>query len=225
MSEKKVIAVIVEGPSDEIAIGGILKEYFCSEEVQFAVVHGDVTSNYETTVVNVVEKINKLINEISRKYGYKNEDFIRIIHIADTDGTFADDFIVECERTDLQYYENRIETSDVKAVKKRNKHKSEIMFKLYTTGKINGIRYRLYFNSCNLEHVLYNELKPFSEDEKEIMSDEFAEKYEGRAEEFIEYISKPDVAVDGTYKETWKFIQKDNNSLCRNSNMHLIFEQ
>lgn len=224
MSEKKVIAVIVEGPSDEIAIGGILKEYFCSEEVQFAVVHGDITSNYETTVVNVVEKINKLINEISGKYGYKNEDFIRIIHIADTDGTFADDFIVEREGTDLQYYEDRIETSDAKTVKKRNKHKSEIMFKLYTTGKINGIRYRLYFNSCNLEHVLYNELKTFSEDEKEIMSDEFAEKYEGRAEEFIEYISKPNVAVDGTYKETWKFIQKDNNSLRRNSNMHLIFK-
>ena len=45
MSEKKVIAVIVEGPSDENAIGGILKEFFFSEEVQFAVVHGDITSN------------------------------------------------------------------------------------------------------------------------------------------------------------------------------------
>lgn len=45
MSEKKVIAVIVEGPSDENAIGGILKEYFSSEEVQFAVVHGDITTN------------------------------------------------------------------------------------------------------------------------------------------------------------------------------------
>lgn len=123
MVEKKVIAVIVEGPSDESAIGGILKEYFCSEEVQFAVVHGDITSDYRTTVVNVVE----------------------------------------------------------------------------------------------------NELKPFSDDEKEIMSDEFAEKYEGKAAEFIKYISKPDIAVKGTYKETWKFIQKDNNSLCRNSNMHLIF--
>lgn len=28
MSEKKVVAVIVEGPSDENAIGGILKELF-----------------------------------------------------------------------------------------------------------------------------------------------------------------------------------------------------
>ena len=38
MSEKKVVAVIVEGTSDENAIGGILKEFFSSEEVQFAVV-------------------------------------------------------------------------------------------------------------------------------------------------------------------------------------------
>ena len=42
MSEKKVIVVIVEGPSDENAIGGILKEYFSTDEVQFAVVHGDI---------------------------------------------------------------------------------------------------------------------------------------------------------------------------------------
>lgn len=45
VSERKVVAVIVEGPSDENAIGGILKEFFNSEEVQFAVVHGDITSN------------------------------------------------------------------------------------------------------------------------------------------------------------------------------------
>ena len=61
MSEKKVIAVIVEGPSDENAIGGILKEYFSSEEVQFAVVHGDITSNESTTVDNVLKKIDDII--------------------------------------------------------------------------------------------------------------------------------------------------------------------
>lgn len=99
-------------------------------------------------------------------------------------------------------------------------HKSEIMFKLYTTGKIRNIQYRLYFNSCNLEHVLYNELKDFSDDEKEILSDEFAEKYEGKV---LEFISDKSFAVDGTYRETWKYIEKDMNSLQRHSNMHLIF--
>lgn len=70
MSEKKVIVVIVEGPSDVNAIGGILKEHFSSEEIQFAVVHGDITSNDNTTSENVLNKINDLIDGIRSKYGY-----------------------------------------------------------------------------------------------------------------------------------------------------------
>lgn len=224
MSEKKVVAVIVEGPSDENAIGGILKEFFSSEEVQFAVVHGDITSDYGTTKENVVSKVDALIKTIKRKYGYKQDDFIKIIHIADTDGAFTKNCIEEAEVKNIQYYEDHIEYFDIEAVKKRNEHKSEIMFKLYTTGKIHEIPYRLYFNSCNLEHVLYGKLKDFSDDEKEILADEFAEKYEGKVLEFIDFISNQSIAVEGTYRETWKYIEKDKNSLQRNSNMHLIFD-
>lgn len=41
--EKKVVLFIVEGPSDEAALGSVMKEYFSSDEVQFVVVHGDIT--------------------------------------------------------------------------------------------------------------------------------------------------------------------------------------
>ena len=50
------------------------------------------------------------------------------------------------------------------------------------------------------------------------------ERYEGKVEEFIQFISNPSFAVDGSYKQTWKFIEKDNNSLKRYTNMHLIFQ-
>ncbi len=43
MSEKKVIAFLVERTSDEAALGSVMKEYFSSNEVQFVVVHGDIT--------------------------------------------------------------------------------------------------------------------------------------------------------------------------------------
>lgn len=89
MSEKKVVVVIVEGPSDESAIGGILKEFFSSEEIRFAVVHGDITSDEFTTVDNVVSKVDEVINRIRIRYGYKWEDFVGIIHVADTDGAFT----------------------------------------------------------------------------------------------------------------------------------------
>ena len=202
MSEKKVVVVIVEGPSDENAIGGILKDYFSSEEVQFAVVHGDITSNDSTSIDNVVSKIDSLINGIRSKYGYLWTDFVRIIHIADTDGAFTKECIQEVDVEGIQYYEDHMETSNVEATEKRNAYKSEIMFKLYSTGKVHEIGYRLYFNSCNLEHVLYNELKDFSDQEKEELSDDFADSYEGKVQEFIDFISDESIAVSGTYKAT-----------------------
>lgn len=225
MNEKKVIAVIVEGKSDEIAIGGILKEYFSSDEVQFTVTHGDITSDYETNTDNVIKKINELIDKIKIKYGYNWEDFISIIHIADTDGTFTNNCVQKAKVDSIKYYEDHIESSDVEKTNNRNIRKSLIMSKLYSTNKIHQIKYKLYFNSCNLEHVLYNELKDFSDDEKAELSDDFAEKYEGKYQEFIDFISDSEIAVPGTYKETWKFIEKDTNSLHRHSNMHLIFQQ
>lgn len=72
--------------------------------------------------------------------------------------------------------------------------------------------------------MLYHELRHFTDEEKQILSDEFAEKYDGKAEEFIKFISDPVLAVPGTYQNTWDYIEKEKNSLERHSNMHLIFE-
>lgn len=225
MNEKKVVAVIVEGSSDESALGGILKEYFSSEEVQFKVVHGDITSDNNTTVDNVMKKINGLIESIKEKYGYQWGDFLRIIHLTDMDGVFSVDCFQSAREDAIRYFEDHIEAPDVEAIKRRNVHKADILFKLYSTGNVHKISYRIYYNSCNLEHVLYNELRDFSDEEKERLSDDFSDRYEGKVQEFIDFISEPEVAVSGSYKETWKFIEKDNHSLQRHSNMNLIFEE
>ena len=224
MIEKKVIAVIVEGPSDEAALGSILKEYFCNKEIQFVVVHGDITTKDYVSVDNILTKIKELVDSIKQKYGYNADDFLKIIHIVDTDGTFCNDAIVKEDVTGVQYYTDHMETKYPEYLIRKHTKKAEILFKLYTTGKINGVAYRVYFNSCNLEHVLFNELEDFTDDDKEEMADEFAEKFEGKLDEFVEFISNPDIAVHGTYKETWRYIEKDKHSLERNSNMHLIFK-
>ena len=110
VNEKKVIAVIVEGPSDEAALGSILKEYFSSVEIQFVVVHGDITTKDYTSTDNILSKINNLIESVKQKYGYKREDFLKIIHIVDMDGAFCDDAIVEKDVEGVRYYLDRIET-------------------------------------------------------------------------------------------------------------------
>ena len=110
VSEKKVIAVIVEGASDEAALGSILKEYFSSAEIQFVVVHGDITTKDYTSIDNILSKINNLIESVKQKYGYKREDFLKIIHIVDMDGAFCNDAIVEKNIEGVRYYLDRIET-------------------------------------------------------------------------------------------------------------------
>ncbi len=225
MNEKKVIVFIVEGPSDEAALGSIMKEYFVSEEVQFVVVHGDITLRDSVSVDTILSKINIQMEIVKKRYRYRQEDFLRIIHIVDMDGVYIpkeDIKLADVEK--VQYYTNRIETKYPEAITERNKAKAEVLFKLRKTSKIHNIPYRIYFNSCNLEHVLYNELRNFTDEEKEELSDDFAERYEGRVDEFIEFISDASVAALGTYQKTWDFIEKGRNSLCRHTNMHLIFE-
>ena len=56
MTEKKVIAFIVEGSSEEAALGTIMKEHFSSNEVRFVVVHGDITLSDYVSHNNIVKK-------------------------------------------------------------------------------------------------------------------------------------------------------------------------
>ena len=108
MSEKKVIVIIVEGPSDEAALGSIFKEYFSQEEIQFVVVHGDITSAKDSSFDNIVKKINTLIDGIKQRYGYSGEDFLQIIHVVDTDGAFTKEKVKYANVDTIQYYEDRI---------------------------------------------------------------------------------------------------------------------
>ena len=226
MSEKKVIAFIVEGPSDEAALGTIMKDYFSNSEVRFVVVHGDITVRDYVSMDTIISKIYGQIEVIKSRYRYKQEDFIKILHIADTDGVFIPKKDVRAADTGaVQYYDTHIETKHVDAILERNRKKAEILYKLRKTPKVNAIPYRIYFNSCNLEHVLYGELRDFSDEEKQILSDDFADRYDGKVDDFIEFISTPELAAPGTYQETWDYIEKDRKSLQRHTNMHLIFEQ
>ncbi len=70
---------------------------------------------------------------------------------------------------------------------------------------------------------MYGELKPYTDAKKEELADDFAVKYEDDIESFIQFISDPEIAVTGTFKKTWSYIEKDFNSLKRHTNLGLLF--
>ena len=224
-NRKKVVLFIVEGSSEEIALGSIMKEFFANNEVRFEIIRGDITSRNDVTTGNVISKINEYISICMSKYSYKLGDILKIIHLTDTDGVFiADEYVQEDSVKEVQYKLDKIVAPFRNSIILRNYRKSSVTKKLVFTNSIRNIPYKIYFNSCNLEHVLYGQLQNFTAQEKVDKADDFALEYENKLTDFKEFIFSKNIAVEGTYRETWEYIQKDLRSLNRGSNMHLIFE-
>ncbi|MGL5639787.1 MAG: hypothetical protein ACRCW7_10710, partial [Cetobacterium sp.] len=72
--------------------------------------------------------------------------------------------------------------------------------------------------------VLHN-LIDVPDNQKRILAEKFNDEYEDNFDEFKAFITNKEFAVNGNYAETWEFIKKDNNSLKRFSNIHLLLKE
>lgn len=223
---RKVVLVIVEGPSDETALGQSFEALFDLEEVRIKVVHGDVASDIGSNPSNIVSSVGNLVKGWASKYGLKRQDILRVIHLADTDGTYIPDANVIDDvghRGGPVYAETNIVAAPESKVRDRNERKRANLNRLSSTATVWGnVPYAIYYMSCNLDHVLYGEQN--SDDAtKRQNAFQFAKKYKDDLKGFVEYISDPVVAVPGDYKTTWEYIRQGLNSLHRHTNLNLCF--
>lgn len=224
---KKVIFVIVEGPTDENALSSVLKPIFSSSEVHFHVIHGDITTEDAITGSNAKSYVAKRILSEMKKYAYKESDILQIVHLIDTDGAFIPDDLVKARKEKgVQYFEDHIETGEVKYIQNRNQKKKSVVDTLSKTGKMKAsMPYSIYYFSRNMEHVLHNKQTELTDDQKVELADEFADRYEKNPMDFINFMESDEIAVAGTYTQTWSFIREGTNSLNRHSNLRILFEQ
>lgn len=220
MTRKKVLLVIVEGPSDETALGYAFSQVYDREQVYIQVVHGDITTRDRASASNIVTMVGNELKKFLDNNPFKPADFKGIIHIVDMDGAFAPDnaIVDDPERDKCLYTDTEIRTNSVDSVKKRNAQKRETLFRLTGTGKIRSIPYRIYYMSCDLEHVLYDK-RNSSDKEKEDYAYDFAAKYKGDIVGFLRFMCDSDFSVNGNYKDSWKYIEEDCHSLERHSNL------
>ncbi len=220
---RKLIIFLVEGITEEISFGMIFSEILKDKEIEFAIIHGDITTKKEVNYQNIKGKVKQQIKSFLSNEHYKKSDILKIVHIIDTDGVYIEDrWVNKYNGNNILYHDDKILSSSPDMIVKRNNKKSRILNILTSTNKIFGINYHIYYLSCNLEHVLHNEANIESEN-KIIKAEEFEENYFDREHEFLDFIRSEDIAVQGNFQETWKYIKNDLNSLKRNSNLHLVF--
>ena len=225
MSRKKIVFVIVEGPSDETALGVSLSRVFNSDEVYIHIIHGDITTCKGITGSNVVANVGNEIRKYTASRHYKKTDLAQIIHIVDMDGAFIPhESIVQNDGiSGVLYSTDNIYTPDRDMLIERNRQKQENIFRLRRQPIIWDIPYRIYYMSCNLDHVLYDKLNS-TDEEKENDAYEFARRYKDDQDGFVKYMCDSYFSVQGNYKETWEHIEKDTNSLKRFTNFNLCIK-
>jgi len=226
LARRKIVFVIVEGASDETALGIALNQVFDKESVYVHIMHGDVTTRTGVNSQNIVAKLGDEVKAFASRNHYKASDFKQIIHIVDTDAVYLEDdkVLEDAECMELSYQDDGIHTNDVNKVIFRNKQKKENLYRLRTCGKIWGVPYRVYYMSCNLDHVLYDK-RNSTDEEKENDAYAFAKKYKSNVDAFMDFMCESDFSVKSEFKDSWEFIEKDMHSIERYTNLSICLEE
>ena len=225
VGKKKTVLVIVEGVSDEEALGMIFSNLYDKNSVYVKIMHSDITSDYRNRPELIISRIGKIIKDYLKEAFLKKNDFQEVIHLVDMDGAFApDDCIVEDpNKVEVFYSPTEIKTNKVDKIIKRNLHKRQCLNRLRSTPEVMGIPYRIYYMSCNLDHVLYNKQNS-TDEEKESDAHAFAKKYKSDLDGFLGYISDSDFSVIDDYTTSWEYITQGKRSLERHSNLGICFK-
>lgn len=226
MSAKKVVLIIVEGPTDEDALGVIFENYYDKETVRVKVIHGDITTENQVNVSNILNRITEIVKQSIKEYKLRKTDLLRVIHLVDTDGAFIPDIAIAFDEKAIEplYTLTEIKTNSPERIEQRNQQKKSNLIKLHTTKYIwQDIPYSVYYMSCNLDHALYNKLN-LTDEEKERFALGFAKKYRNDIPAFIEFVCNSDFSVVDDYSSSWSFIRQKLHSLERHTNIGLNFK-
>lgn len=225
MARKKIVLVIVEGPSDASALERYFVKYFNSDRIVTKIIHGDITTDKNIDQSRIKAHLGNKVKSWITKDKFKKSDIDRIIHIVDMDGAYIDDKLVQLDESCKNpfYSPVSIKTSNVENIRIRNiqKRKNVDTLSTNTSGIYNGIPYKVYYMS-NLDHVLYN-LQNATDKEKEDYALEFSEKYIDNIDDFISFLCNSDFSRCDSYEDSWRFIKDGKHSLERYSNLGLCF--
>ena len=125
MPAKKVIFVIVEGPTDEDALGVIFQRFFDKNTVRVKVIHGDITTERQINASNILNHITETVQQSLKEYKLHKTDLLRVIHLVDTDGAYIPDSAIIFDEHAIkpEYSTTNIKTANPEGLIQRNQKK------------------------------------------------------------------------------------------------------
>lgn len=225
---KRVLLFVVEGSTDETALALILERCFSESRIAFDIMSGDITTKALPERETIVTHLRKKVIAYVENKPYRWTDIEKIILITDLDGAFIPAENVLQHEGELHYELDAIKTNNVDGIRKRNERKAKALQKLIATPCITYKKCRVpfftYFMSRNLEHALHGVEAELDVKEKEELARQFQLQYALDITGFISFMNSEKVAVQGTYQETWDYVQAGTSSLHRGSNLHLFLK-
>lgn len=226
---KQVVLFIVEGPSDETALGLPFQGVFSSDSVKFDVVHGDLTVMDGRKPMRDRVR-DAVLSHLERRVGYRWDDIKMIVEVCDTDGAFVPEDKVELSHDGgLSYGLDAIAAPNPVGICGRNQRKASALRQLSAMGHLTYKKHEVPLFACflsrNLEHALHGEVGDCSDNRKRELAHRFQRRYGNDAEGFKALLRSSEVAAPGDNKQSWEWIQRGTNSLKRASNLHSILPE
>lgn len=223
---KKVVIIIAEGNSEEYALYPFLKELGKPLNIMFTITHGDILSDYKNEKTSHKDVISGVVSGFIKDRKFLKEDILFVAQLTDTDGVFIDKskVIVNNSIDRIKYSEESIAVhnqSQIDTIVSRNNLKSTKLKALVKTDfTLSNIPYKIYYFSCNLDHVLHGD--PNSEGKAE-KADEFANSMTNS--DIHNFFEQQVIYDTGDYESSWEYIFDDKNSLKRGSNFILLLNE
>ena len=209
----KKILVLVEGPNDKLRLIKI-EDFFDSKKAILFPMGGDWLqgANYSTKYKD------KIISALTKDKSHDFEDFDEIVQICDTDGCFIDNSRVIEDKTikKIEYGADYIKTTYPKADLTRKDDKANNINSIL---KLNDIR--LFYNSCNIDHVFDNKANLGSSEKKNLALCA-KRRYDANNLKLIEELHDANASKTLDHKASWDYVKTGFNSLSRCSNV-IIF--
>ena len=229
LANKKAIVIIVEGITDQMILQSFLEQIIDPKKLYIKMMHGDILSDINVRL-GPKAQIGKIMHDIVlERTKFTPENLLMIIQLTDTDGIFIpeENFEVDEKRTYPQKQRYVYDFDDNKvyfdSIKSKNEISKTWKMKKQNVDKLKNpyiyakkVPYSLYFNSLNLEHVIFDELV---NDKKEKVALNFIESLDYDYKLFKTFMKKKKIGSD--FDSSWDQIA--NNVHWSQSFSNLIY--